>query len=312
MPKVSIAVPTYNRSSLVNEAVNSILLQTEKDLEIVLVDDGSTDNTSEVIEKINDDRIKYYYKENGGCASARNMGLRKSTGRYIAFLDSDDLWPKDFLSTMLKNLESQPEYGCAYCSVVKVFPDGQKKTSYGANDCKSGWITKDLYKRSFIWIQAALFRSEALANLKFDEPMRNAADTDALLRLSTKIQFLFVPDIQVTFRTEHGIAPRKDMSSINCNRIRVLERFYYRLGGDKFVPPNVARRKLSHAYRGIARNYYNQQYRSAAIMLYKKAISYLPFDIRLYIGLFKTFLLNKDNDGSPNWKMPSPLPDIEM
>jgi len=270
MPKVSVAVPTYNRSSLVKEAVNSILLQTEKDLEIVVIDDGSTDNTPELIEAFDDDRVKYYYKDNGGCASARNMGIRKSTGRYIAFLDSDDLWPKDFLAIMLNNLESKPEYGCVYCPVVKVGPDGQKMESYNVNDCKSGWITEDLFKRSFIWIQAALFRSEALTSLKFDESMRNAADTDALLRLSTRIKFLFVPDIQVTFRTGHGVAPRKDVSSINCNRIRVLERFYYQLGGDKFVSQNVAKRKLSHAYRGVAKNYYRQKYRSAAILLDKR------------------------------------------
>lgn len=311
MPKISVTIPTYNRANLVKEAIESVLAQTFSDLEVVVIDDGSTDRTPSVVEAIKDDRVKYYYKNNGGCASARNFGIAKCTGDYIAILDSDDLWPEDFLEVMLNHLESNPEYGCVYCPITVVYPDGTRKASYKTEHCKSGWITKELFKNSFIWIQAALFRKSVLENLVFDESMKNGADTDALLRLSTKTEFLFVTDVEAIFRAEHGVTSRKDQSSLNCNRIRILERFYCHLGGDKLVPPAEAKRKLSHAYRSVAKNYYQNESRSAAVFLYKQAICYWPLDIRLYLGLLRSLLISKGRDKQPDWQMPGHLPEME-
>lgn len=310
MPEVSVTIPTYNRSSLVREAIESVLSQTFNDLEVVVVDDGSTDDTRSVVKAIDDARVKYYYKNNDGCASARNLGIAKCTGEYISFLDSDDLWPKNFLDVMLNHLESKPEYGCVYCPITLVYPDGRKKESYRVEQCKSGQLTKDLFKTNFIWLQATVFRKSVLEGFTFDESMRNAADTDALLRLSTRIQFLFVPDIEVIFRAEHRICPRKDLSSINCNKIRVLERFYHRLGGNNFIPKAVAKRKISHAYRSVAKSYYKKQCRSAAIPLYKQAVHYRPSDVRLYLDLLRALLISKKRDEQPNWRFPEPLPEI--
>lgn len=312
MPKVSVTIPTYNRASLVEEAIRCVLDQTFDDLEIIVVDDGSTDNTRSVVEKYTEKGVKYCYKENGGCASARNFGLAQCSGQYIAFLDSDDLWPEDFIEIMLNRLEENPQYGCIYCSVVKMSPDGSQKNSYGPDTCKSGLITQELFKRSFIWLQTTLFRKDALDKFVFDDSLRNGADTDAILRLSTRIKFLYEPQIKVAFRENHGVSPRKDISSLNCNRIRVLERFYYRLGGDKYISKHIATHKISHAYRGVAKNYYKQNYRTAAIELYKRAICYLPTDIRLCTGLLKAYLLNTKNDPAPGWKMPEPLADIKL
>jgi glycosyltransferase involved in cell wall biosynthesis len=310
MPKVSVTIPTYNRSGLVKEAIESVLSQTIKDLELVVIDDGSIDDTRSVIESIHDSRVRYYYKDNGGLASARNMGIAKCTSEYIGFLDSDDLWPNDFLEVMLNRLESNPEYGCVYCPITVTYPDGRKQESHKVELCRSGRITYYLFRNSFIWLQTTLFRRKVLENLKFDESMRNHADTDALLRLSTQIRFLFVPNVQVIFRTGHGVCPRQDFSSINCNRIRVLERFYYRLGGSKFVPKSVARHKLSHLYCSVAKNYFRKQGRTAAVFLYRRAINYWPFDARLYVGLIRALLINKNKDKYPGWEMPKPLPEI--
>ena len=191
-------------------------------------------------------------------------------------------------------------------------PDGSQKNSYGPDTCKSGLITQELFKRSFIWLQATLFRKDALDKFVFDDSLKNGADTDAILRLSTRIKFLYEPQIKVAFRENHGVSPRKDISSLNCNRIRVLERFYYRLGGDKYISKRIATHKISHAYRGVAKNYYKQKCRVAAIELYKQAIYCLPTDIRLYIGLLKSYRLNAKKDQNPNWKMSEPLPKIKM
>ena len=311
MPKVSVTIPTYNRSRLVAEAIECVLSQTFDDLDVIVVDDGSTDDTHSVVKSINDPRVKYYYKTNGGCASARNFGIAKCTGDYVSFLDSDDLWPENFLEVMLEKLESNQECDGAYSLIEEMKPNGQKRILHQAALCKTGHITKDLFKRSFIWLQTTVFRRIVLKHLFFEESMKNGADTDALLRLSIHIQFLFVPNVQAILRIGHGVSTRQGYSSINCNRIRSLERFYFQLGGGKYVPKSIARSKLSHAYRSVAKEYYRGQHRAAARYLYRKAIIYWPLDFRLYMSLLKSYILNKKKDEMPEWKMPPPLPEIK-
>lgn len=310
MPKVSITIPTYNRSVLVRDAIDSALAQTFEDIEVVVIDDGSTDDTRKVVESYEDPRVKYFYKENGGCSSARNSGLDHCTGEYIGFLDSDDLWPENFVEVLLGKLQNNPEYSCAYCPMIKVDPDGNETPSYGQKQCRSGSITADLFSTGFIWIQTTLFKRSVFENFRFDATMKNAADTDAILRLSVKIKYLYVPEIHVTFREKHGVAPRTNVSSLNCNRILLLERFYFRLGGDRYVPANVAKKKLSHAYRSVGKTYYKKKCRNAAIQLFKKSISYRPLDIRLYSNLIAAYKLDKDKDEMKDWKIPNALPYI--
>jgi hypothetical protein len=91
-----------------------------------------------------------------------------------------------------------------------------------------------------------------------------------------------------------------------------LERFYYYLGGDKIVPVRIAKRKISHAARKVAEDRRARKMRTASLLLYKRAIWYWPYDIRLYFGFLRTLLLSKKADPEPNWKMPEPLPGIRL
>ena len=103
--KVSVIIPTYNRGKLIGNSIKSVLNQTYKNLEIIVVDDGSTDNTKEEVEKIKDEKIRYIKLEkNGGAANARNIGIMNSTGRYISFQDSDDIMYPNKLEIQIKNL----------------------------------------------------------------------------------------------------------------------------------------------------------------------------------------------------------------
>jgi len=309
MPKISVIIPTYNRSGMVKEAISGVLAQTERDLEVIVVDDGSTDNTRSVIESLNDHRVRYFYKTNGGPASARNFGVSKATGEYVAFLDHDDLWPSNYVEVMLSYLENNSEFGAAYSPITVVRPDGRKLESYKRPKGKNGWMALDLFKHGFVWTSATLIRREVLKNFYFDESLKTSyEDGDFFLRLSMKTQFLFVADVEAVrrnhaenFSTKVGVLP---------TRILVLERFYFRLGGNKIVPARVARRRLSHACRKVAKERRYEGNRSAAISLYKRAIKYWPLDLRLYVGLGQSFLLNKTKDQNPNWQMPEPLGEI--
>ncbi|MCK5000975.1 MAG: glycosyltransferase family 2 protein, partial [Anaerohalosphaera sp.] len=108
MPKVSVIIPTYNLSGTLVSTIKSVLDQTMGDLQVLVVDDGSSDGTQQAVEAIDDRRVRYFFKENGGVSSARNYGLARAEGQYIAFLDHDDLWPADFLEVMVGRLEEKP------------------------------------------------------------------------------------------------------------------------------------------------------------------------------------------------------------
>ena len=262
MPKVSVVIPTYNLSHMVGETINSVLQQTEPDMEVIIVDDGSTDSTREVVEAITDSRVKYFYKDNGGTPSSYNYGFSKAKGEYVAFLDHDDLWPNNYLQVMLGHLENNSEFGAAYGLITVLYPDGSKIKSYRRPKGKSGWLTSDLFKRNYIWNSATIIRRSVLDGFCFDESLRvGCEDRDYFLRLSTRIQFLFVQDVE-TIRREHKTNLSKKMA-LEPTRILVMERFYFRLGGDKIIPKCIARYRISRTCNRVAKSHRKQANRSA-------------------------------------------------
>ncbi len=117
-PKVSVIIPTYNRAKKVRDAVESVLAQSFTDLEVIVVDDGSSDDTGQIIRQAFGDRIRYYFQPNQGVSVARNKGIEVARGEWIAFLDSDDRWEKDKLEWQLKSLEQvDPRCGACYTDV---------------------------------------------------------------------------------------------------------------------------------------------------------------------------------------------------
>jgi len=124
-------MPAYNRANMIKRSIDSVLKQSFSDLELIVVDDGSKDNTFDVVKSIDDKRIRTFPKENGGSASARNFGIKKAKGEYIAFLDSDDLWQRDHLKDLLEYLEQHPKVGMVYSTLLMVNDAGQEQGTYG-------------------------------------------------------------------------------------------------------------------------------------------------------------------------------------
>ena len=309
MPTVSVIIPTYNRSNLVKEAVESVLQQTYTDFEVLVVDDGSTDDTRSVVKQIQDSRIKYYYKDNGGQSSARNFGLIKAHGQYIAFLDHDDLWPdNNYLTTMMNHMQSQDKYGAAYARVTQL-DKGQIKPFAKEHRYKSGWITKAYFEGGpCIMPSAAFFRKEIIKDWYFDERLRTGEDNDAFLRLSTKTPFLFVSDASILRREVPDSRSKNLTADELCNGILSVERFCFQLGGHKYISKLKMRRMLSHKYRRAGKVSCASGNRHVAMVFFKKGIRYYPLDWRLYLDLLKAILLSRKNDKLPNWQMPGPLP----
>ena len=120
VPIISVTIPTYNAESTILETVESFQNQTFSDWELIVINDGSKDKTLELLQSIEDERIKIFSYENAGLAAARNRGIYHATGEFIAFLDADDMWTPDKLELQLAALQQHPEAGVAIAGAVSL------------------------------------------------------------------------------------------------------------------------------------------------------------------------------------------------
>ena len=308
--KVSAIIPTYNNKALLKDAIDCVLSQSFQDIELIVIDDGSTDDTAALVKSIDDSRLKYFYKVNGGVSSARNMGLDKANGQYIAFLDADDLWKKDFLQTMFLALEQQKQFGLAYTTVTNKYSDGRTVEKYREKYCISGKVSSKLFEIFFVITQASLIRKEVLENFRFDENLTTGEDGDFFLRLSLKIDFLFVPSNMAIRRIQTESLSQSDgQNKVDMSRLRVLERFYHSFGGKEMVTKKTAAIRFTKAYREVGTQYYNIKARKAAIYLFKKALTFDKFSTRNYRNLIKSYMIPEKMDSIPDWQFPEPLPE---
>lgn len=189
--KVSIIIPAYNAADYIREAVDSALAQTYPDVEVVVVDDGSTDNTKHVLEPyISARKIKYVYEANKGLAGARDTGVKSAQGAYIAFLDADDLFLPEKVAEQVKVLEAHPDFGVCYSDLLHFTdsPSGvpeERKFYHHRYKYPSGDVFGSLLRRQFINPLAVMARSEVFEKYGyFDENLRRSEDWDLWLRWS--------------------------------------------------------------------------------------------------------------------------------
>ena len=119
-PTISVIIPTYNAAKYLSTTIKSVLDQTFKDFELIIIDDGSTDNTKEIVKTFNDSRLKYYYQSNQERCRARNKGILESKGKFISFLDADDCYYKHKLKYLLEFLNKNPQIGCVAGGVNRI------------------------------------------------------------------------------------------------------------------------------------------------------------------------------------------------
>jgi len=245
-PKVSVIIPTYNRAHLVGRAIRSVLNQTYQDFEIIVVDDGSTDNTEEVVKSFNDPRIRYIrHEENRGGSAARNTGIRAARGEYIAFLDSDDEWLPKKLEKQLQKF-SQVGRQVAAVYVGREWRDCQREKTVRVFVPRfRGRIFKYLLMENVVGsCTDVMVRKACLEEVGlFDERLPARQDIDLWIRLAKKYEFDFIPEI-LSIRCLHDDRISADSNrrlrgyemllekyrpDIERNR-RVLARYLYQIG----------------------------------------------------------------------------------
>ena len=195
-PIVSIIIPTYNRTDLISRAISSVLNQTFKNFEVIIIDDGSTDNTENVVKSFNDSRIKYIKnKKNVGAAVTRNIGIKAAKGKFIAFQDSDDEWLPEKLKRQVKVLAACQENNVIYTGFWRI--KDKKKTYIPLSRVKQkeGSIHKELLKGNFISTQTILAKKECFEKVGvFDENLPRFQDWELVLRLSKHYDFKFIDE----------------------------------------------------------------------------------------------------------------------
>ncbi len=201
MPKISVVIPVYNGEKTIQKTIESVLNQTFKDWELIIIDDGSQDSTVRIIREIEDSRIRLFSYDNAGLASSRNRGIAHAQGEFISFLDADDLWTSDKLEMQFQALEKHPEAAVAYSWTDYIDQSSQFLHS-GRHITINGNIYQHLLVNNFLENGSnPLIRKQALNQVGgFDSSINSVADWDMWLRLAARYQFVAVPLPQILYR----------------------------------------------------------------------------------------------------------------
>jgi len=211
---ISVIIPTYNRAGIIVDAINTVLNQTYQHFEIIIIDDGSNDNTNEVIKNINDSRIRYVYQENSGRPSlARNSGIKIAKGEYIAFLDSDDLWHPQMLEKHINVMNENNDVGFSTnWSSYRTFEGEElfKKNSYAKN--KNEYIRYILLTpdKAYAGTGTILVKKECFDKVGlFDEDLTYCEDWDMFCRIAMIYEFYNIEEV-LTYVRVHDASLSKN------------------------------------------------------------------------------------------------------
>ncbi len=223
---VSIIIPAWNAGRYIKEAIDSAIDQTYKNIEIIVVDDGSTDNTKDVIAPfIESHKIKYIYQENKGLSGARNTGIKNSNGEYIALLDSDDIFLPDKIKEQVTQLEEFPNCDVSYCDLYHFWDnDPERLLKLNYKYYSGSEVFPNLLARSFIAPVTVVFRKNVFEKFGyFDENIRQfAEDIEFWLRISYRgANIFFLPKIlaKLRLRKEGNIQSNQPMMKITALKV---------------------------------------------------------------------------------------------
>jgi glycosyltransferase involved in cell wall biosynthesis len=206
MPRISVIIPTYNSAHYLREAIESVLDQTYKDLEIIVIDDGSTDNTKEIV-KTYMDRIIFLQQANSGPARARNLGIQKSSGEFVAFLDADDIWYPEKLERQIEIFLKNPQYGLVHSDALIRSVDNSQPDRLWFDfkrRVKSGKVFSDLLAECSIILPSVIIRRQCLEETGcFDENLKIWEGYDLWLRVAYSYLIGFV-DAPLFLRRIHS------------------------------------------------------------------------------------------------------------
>jgi glycosyltransferase involved in cell wall biosynthesis len=312
MPKVSVIIPTYNYDRFLGEAIHSVLAQTFQDFELVVVDDGSTDNTKQVVSNFADERIKYIYQQNQGVSAARNTGISACCGDYVALLDADDVWVPQKLELQVKILDSRPDIA-AVCSDVYVvdahtgvtinrfWNDGRRLGTFNPHMAPKKLLRRLLARGCFIHPSSTIFRRVVFDEVGlFDESLQTHEVWELSVRILLHFDIALIDTPLVKYR-QHAANLSAKWHEMEEDGVKVL---YKAINTLPLTPDDVRVIK-----RRLARN--NCEYGSGLVVNDRiplgrekllASIKLNPWNIKPYIYLAGSFLGSRIILGLKSWK----------
>lgn len=325
---VSVIIPTYNRAMRCKAAVESVLSQTHSNVEAVVVDDGSSDNTREVIRGM-DDRVKYIFQANAGVSAARNTGLNAATGDYIAFLDSDDSWLPWKLEAQLSVLREFPEAGMVWTDMVAVDEHGKTlhesyiklmyaaylyfdrethfkvsrsiadvwagcPTEYTKKKCYSGNIFSWMFMGNLVHTSTALLRRDRQKTVGlFDVALiKSGEDYDYHFRTCREgdVAYIDVPSIRYQVGAADQLTQPEHIGWIAVNNLKTINKMLSVARDEIRLPRKMMRRRMGESHAWVGFTEFQKDNSKKARAHFTRSLILLPTQAKVAAYLMLTFL----------------------
>ncbi len=293
---ISVVIPTYNRASLLKDALFSVYQQSHRPIELIVVDDGSTDNTEVVVSVFKNEHVDsnfsliYEYQTNAGGNVARNKGIRLATAEYVAFLDSDDLWMPLKLEKQLTQIKGFDNIGAVYCGLLELNMEAPGVIDVINRMFPQGNIHNQLLVRDVTAPTSTyLIRKTAFENVGyFNEKLQARQDWEMWIRISNNFLILAIPENLVLYRKHDGERtisnPAKELHANNY----IFDTY---IKGKFFVFPSTYFKAYSTLQKRKGRLYHHAKgMKSRSFAYFTIAILAWPFDFDNYAALFGLFI----------------------
>lgn len=275
-PLVSVVITAYNYAAYLPKAIDSVLGQTYRNIEVIIVNDGSTDNTEDAVAPyLNDGRVTYITQKNSGQASSKNRGIRASRGGFVAFLDADDFWRSDKLERQMPLFSKDPQTGVVYSDLNFIGPGGEPLDIERPQRFR-GDILQELFLDNFIGFSTTVVRKECFERAGvFDEGLSMAIDWHLWLRVACHYRFDYVDEPLLYYRWGHANMSKNIEKRFKCSD-DVME-WFLKTHGDRLRKKTV-RRAFALTYNRRGRYYLRRDIKTGLGYLFKSILAN-PFQI---------------------------------
>jgi len=291
-PLVSVVMNCYNSDRFLKEAIDSVYAQTYPNWEIIFWDNASTD-TSSVIAKSYDDRVKYFLSpETTPLGEARSMALKKASGKYIAFLDCDDLYLSEKLETQIKLMEKNSDVGLVYSNTVYFAEGCDDREAYKKN-MPSGYIFKDLLEGYFMSFETVMIRKSVIdeRGILFNPEYRVSTDAEIFIRIAYYTKCLYIDKVLAKWRYGHGSESDKSLCLFPEEYEMLLEHLTEEINGFENAYGSsikILRSKIANMY-GVC--CWSQNNIHQAREYFRSAVGY---NLKYLVPLLLSFLMSYD------------------
>jgi glycosyltransferase involved in cell wall biosynthesis len=293
MPVVSVLMPVYNGERFLAAAIDSALAQTFQDLEVIVIDDGSTDRSAAIAADYAarfPDKVIVVSQANGGISLARNAGIGVARGRFLAVLDADDLWLPHHIAECVNVLEARSDVGLVHANIERIDADGTHRQAVQRywNQFKTDAFATFYLRYEHISCPTVVFRRELVDQVgPFDAAFTRlgSEDRDMWLRCAAVSEIVFIDEVHACYRM-HAAGVSRNLDRMHRSRMALVEKFSKTPRGGP-----LRRRALAAAYRGLGEDMLGAGRRSDAVRAYATAVMYGPNEVRAWKALLRSVML---------------------